>query len=415
MNRRAFVHLDEHGVGELIERADGVIEFRFDDTYLRLDDRPVLGQNFEDDLGKTYRGKRESQLPVFFANMLPEGRLRSVLERRGHIQERDDFGLLILLGRDLPGAATIVPAAAPTELHREHASAGEEESSPLRFSLAGVQMKFSVVYDHEKLTLPAQSGAGNWIVKLHGPQLPGLAQNEFSMMEWARAARFDVPECSLRPLSDLEGIPIDDIDPNSSAFVIRRYDRVAGGRVHQEDFAQVCGLAPAHKYDHLKYETLGVLIQSIIGDDGFDEYIRRVALMIATGNDDAHLKNWSLQYQDRVHPTLSPVYDQVFTGGWPRRQTIVGTSRSRIVRPQLALNLLGTKHFAELDTKVFERLGARVERASQAREIGRGALAELAATWGAIGSELPMLDVQKDLLRSHWTTVPCLREHGQLE
>lgn len=417
MSRRASIRLGERNVGELVERPDGIVEFQFAEAYSRLFPRPVLGQLFEDDLTATYRGKKErSQLPAYFANMLPEGRLRSLLESRGGIPERDDLGLLVLLGRDLPGAVVV---DSPTGEARTADDAfspgnGDDDTTPLRFSLAGVQMKFSVVHERDKLTLPARDKAGDSIVKLHGPQLPGLAQNEYSMMEWARESGFEVPACSLWALGDLEGLPIDEVDPEASAFVIRRYDREGELRLHQEDFAQVVGLWPSLKYDHLTYEKLGILVQRIVGDDGFIEYMRRIALMVATGNGDAHAKNWSLIYRDGIRPALAPLYDQVFTGAWPRLERVAGQTRRRVRSPELALKLLGMKHFGSCDSVFFERLGAKVGQPLVAREVARETLSRLRSAWARVSEALPMFADHKDLLRSHWSAVPCLREHGPL-
>src|SRR5690606_13027497 len=106
-------------------------------------------------------------------------------------------------------------------------------------------------------------------------------------------------------------------EPNTHVLAVRRYDRDDGHKIHQEDFAQVVNLAPKHKYDHVSYEQLIRLVDDILGGDGRDEMIRRLVFMIASGNGDAHLKNWSLVYRDQVHARLAPLYDQVATVAWP--------------------------------------------------------------------------------------------------
>jgi serine/threonine-protein kinase HipA len=410
--RRAIVRLGVVAVGDLIERPDGIVEFQTREDYRHSQDRPVLGQQFEDDLGATYRGKRESPLPVFFANLLPEGRLRTLLESRGLVDERDDFGLLILLGSDLPGAV-VVESMDGAELGRSlppTSDAPVADDDPFRFSLAGVQLKFSVVHQGDKLTLPARNTAGNYIVKLHGPQLVGLAENEFSVMQWARAAGLEVPECELRSLDDLKGLPLEEVDPAGMAFVIRRYDRGEAQRIHQEDLAQVSGLRPSLKYDYLKYETVGLLVNGIVGAEGFLEYIRRLAFLVASGNGDAHAKNWSLLYPDGITPQLSPLYDQVFTSAWPRLVTNAGTLRSRARKPELALKFLGKKRFVEVDLSIFERLGNQVALGPEAVNVAREMFDRAADAWRRTHSNLPMLSEHKELLRAYWRTVPCLRD-----
>jgi ABC-type glutathione transport system ATPase component len=84
-----------------------------------------------------------------------------------------------------------------------------------------------------------------------------------------------------------------------AVFAIRRYDRVKGYRVHQEDFAQLTNTPPDKKYDHITYEQMGVLALSLLGEEGLREYLSRLLFMVASGNADAHLKNWSIYYPRR--------------------------------------------------------------------------------------------------------------------
>ncbi len=44
-------------------------------------------------------------------------------------------------------------------------------------------------------------------------------------------------------------------------------------------------------------------------DDDIAELIRRIVFNTLIGNDDMHLKNWSLIYTDRHHARLAPAYD----------------------------------------------------------------------------------------------------------
>jgi serine/threonine-protein kinase HipA len=52
-----------------------------------------------------------------------------------------------------------------------------------------------------------------------------------------------------------------------------------------------------------------------VGESGEDggEFVRRLAFVIASGNGDAHLKNWSLIYPTGRRARLSPAYDQIAT------------------------------------------------------------------------------------------------------
>ncbi len=65
------------------------------------------------------------------------------------MNEEREFFLLWALGRDLPGAVTVEPAdgeAWPPEAHDGHDwPAGHVRANAFRFSLAGVQLKFSAL------------------------------------------------------------------------------------------------------------------------------------------------------------------------------------------------------------------------------------------------------------------------------
>jgi serine/threonine-protein kinase HipA len=59
----------------------------------------------------------------------------------------------------------------------------------LRFSLAGVQLKFSAVMEASGgLTVPAGGMGGSWIVKLPSARFAAVPENEFAMLELARRA-----------------------------------------------------------------------------------------------------------------------------------------------------------------------------------------------------------------------------------
>ncbi len=130
MSRRLEVLLGDQPVGMLAERSDGGAEFRFFDSYRALVPRPVLGQKFEDDLARVYRNRKGERLPDFFANLIPEGQLRKLIEKAVGLEPTDDLGLLAFVGRDLPGAVVVQPITEGTgwELSDSNAEPGEGET-----------------------------------------------------------------------------------------------------------------------------------------------------------------------------------------------------------------------------------------------------------------------------------------------
>lgn len=409
MSRRLEVLLHDRLVGYLSELPDGGVEFRFLDAYRDLVPRPVLGQKFEDDLTRVYRNRRGQGLPDFFANLIPEGRLRDVIVETAGLTAGDDLELLAFVGRDLPGAVVV----RDLEVERrglDEAPAVPVEENPvatsdgLRFSLAGVQLKFSMLREADKLTVPAKNRSGEWIVKFDSPTFPHLPANEISMLEWARIAGFEVPECHLHSVEDVKGFPNSYAPAGTQVLAIRRYDRLPEGRIHQEDFAQAVGLPPNKKYDQITHDTMADLVRRFIDQDAVDEMIRRLAFIIASGNNDAHLKNWSFVYPDTIRVRWSPLYDQVATVAWK------GPDRA------LALKLAGVKEFGRIDRSTFERFaeGAQVDNRRVMELIDR-TVERLRTTWREIASDLPLPKTHVQALREHWRKVPLLRASGPLD
>ena len=417
MTRRFDVELGNVRVGQLVELQEGRTELRLAPGYLSMARRPVLGQYFEDRDATTYSSRQSgSALPPFFAHYLPEGALREALVKAHGLEPGDDLGLLAAVGSDLPGAVRVQPASdeitssdeTPTTADAvERSSIEPGGTTGLRFSLAGVQLKFSVVREGHKLTFPARGRTGEWIVKVPGPSYPGLCENEWSIMTWAREIGFDVPECHLHSATDVTWLPELRVQADTSVFAIRRYDRgPADIRIHQEDFAQVVN-QPAGaglKYEHVTYEELGRLVLNIVDEAAFDEFLRRLVFVIASGNADAHLKNWSLVYPDGVNARLSPMYDQVATIAWPQ------------IDARLGLKLASLRDFGRVDlaalTRLADRAGATPYPVEQQVE---GVLSTMRSTWAKQARTWPLLPEHADRIREHWRRVPLMRDFGSLE
>lgn len=410
MSRRLEVLLHDQPVGTLSEMPGGGVEFRLFDTYRELVPRPVLGQKFEDDLERVHYSRKGLRLPDFFANLTPEGRLRDIIEDSAGLETGDDLALLAFVGRDLPGAVTVrslEDEGAGSSSNESPGSAVEDDEAVnegLRFSLAGVQLKFSMLREAEKLTLPAKDSSGEWIVKLDSPTFPHLPENEYSMLEWARAAGFDVPECHLHRVEDIEGFPRSYAPSGTRVLAIRRYDRLPEERVHQEDFVQALGLPPKRKFGQLTYDAMPGLVRRFINEEAVEELVRRLVFVVACGNNDAHLKNWSLVYPDKIRARWSPLYDQVATVAW------------EIPDRRLALKLGGEEAFSRIDRAAFERLieRAKIER-GRGMELLDKTLEELRTAWRAITRDLPIPQEHIAALREHWRKVPLLRAAGALD
>lgn len=297
--------------------------FALDEAYIAGRDsaRPTLSLSFLDAESNVIATPQQvtARVPAFFSNLLPEGHLRDYLAQLGQVNPVREFFLLWLLGADLPGAVRIQDAEGrslpPSDRTRTRGKDGKDDwDDVLRFSLAGVQLKFSAVLEASGgLTIPAHGIGGSWIVKLPSTKFPAVPENEYVMLELARAVGITVPEIRLVPVKKIRGLPEDMVRMEGNALVVRRFDRDGQKHIHMEDFAQVFGLFPEDKYGHRSYANIAAVLRAEAGEESTDELVRRLAFSVAIGNGDMHLKNWSLLYPDTIRPVLSPAYDFVST------------------------------------------------------------------------------------------------------
>jgi serine/threonine-protein kinase HipA len=316
--------------------------FAFEQEYFDDPNRPTLSLSFKSGTGGLVTALRPvpRRVPPFFSNLLPEGDLRTYLAKLAEVKPEREFLLLAVLGADLPGALVVTPLEGDAH---EGAAGGDHEDRPaetaMRFSLAGVQLKFSAVMEASGgLTVPADGMGGSWIVKLPSARFPAVPENEFVMLELAQRVGIAVPPNRLIGMAKIKGLPEEARTGGGTALAVQRFDRVAGGDpVHMEDFAQVFGLYPDDKYGHRSYAKIASVLWAETGEESTYEFVRRLVFSVLIGNADMHLKNWSLLYPDRRKPVLSPAYDFVATLPYIPGDT-------------LALNFGGSRSLNEITT-----------------------------------------------------------------
>lgn len=138
-------------VGLLHRDREGRTRFNPDASWLSRGQRPPLGLAFLAQPGPRLAG---TGLPLWFDNLLPEldSALRGRICRQLNLRESDAPALLRAVGHDLPGAVEV------------SGDADEDESSipepvpegRLRFSLAGMQLKLSMLRYDEARFKPLQ-------------------------------------------------------------------------------------------------------------------------------------------------------------------------------------------------------------------------------------------------------------------
>jgi serine/threonine-protein kinase HipA len=304
------VYLHGHPVATLTHVQGNRNLFAFNQAYIDDSNRSILSLSFKDQFGGLVTDFKPvgQVVPPFFSNLLPEGPLRKYLAERAGVKQHSEFFLLWMLGLDLPGAISVHPAEGeelPPQVEAEITP--EERSNMLRFSLAGVQLKFSALQNGVKaggLVIPAEGVGGSWIVKLPSQQYAGVPENEYSMMTIAKSMGMDVPDLQLLELDAIDGLPDGIGELKGQAMAIKRFDRSDKGPAHIEDFAQVFGVYPDGKYDHATYRRIAAVLGIETGDADIAEFIRRLVFSTLIGNADMHLKNWSLIYKDGRSPTL---------------------------------------------------------------------------------------------------------------
>ncbi|MGX7762633.1 type II toxin-antitoxin system HipA family toxin [Streptomyces angustmyceticus] len=348
-----------HGrrIGTLCQKGDHT-RFVLSESYLDAPLRPVLGLRFEEGLAKPYASAL--RLPKWFSNLLPEGPLREWIAHDRGVSLDREMELLAQVGHDLPGAVQVMLADGPDDDWEwaEGEGTGSEacslpSDSPWRFSLAGVALKFSMLAQGDRLTVPAAGQYGDWLVKFPDYRHPNVPRNEFAIMSLARAVGIDAPDVRLIHRDELDGVP-PRMWPNAEewAYAVRRFDRLPDAHrtpVHIEDFAQIRDKYPQAKYEGT-FESVVALAYRGQDPAGLCEAVRRIAFSTAVGNGDAHLKNWSLIYADRRVPALSPVYDLVSTVPYAPAD-----------EPEdLGLMFGGSKRFETVGIRTFKRLQSRL-------------------------------------------------------
>jgi serine/threonine-protein kinase HipA len=379
--------------------------FAFNESHVEDDNRPTLSLSFKDNLGNLLTRFKPIQrvVPPFFSNILPEGHLRRYLAERAGVSQQREFFLLWMLGQDLPGALSIHPMEGEA-LPPHAAQALPENAKPnaYRFSLAGVQLKFSALGDGTKsggLTIPAEGIGGSWSVKLPSQQFTGVPENEFSMMTLARMIGMDVPDIELIDLDAISGMPEGIGELKGQALAVRRFDRTVEGPVHTEDFAQVFGVFPEDKYKRASYANIGMVIGTETGNAGTAEYIRRLVFSTLIGNGDMHLKNWSLIYPDGRTAVLSPAYD------------LVSTIPYMAGEDTAALNYVRTKKMAEFNLDELRRLAAKAMLPEKlVIDVATETVQRFRDVWQTEKSNLPQAAKVIEMIDAHAATVPLYVE-----
>lgn len=398
-------------VGVLYRAPDGQISFEVAADYIGLGpNRPVLSMSWtklgdEEETAKRLRATDDKRalkgyLPPWFSNLLPEGALRELVERELGTGHHEEVIILERLGRDLPGAVMVIPEThEPQDMPQaDHLAIDAEKiAKAIRFSLAGVHIKFSMYKDRKKggrLTMPASFGGGNVIAKLPHRDWPRLPELEYAAMILAKHAGVDIPHCDLIDIQTVEGLPDGFTSHGDKVFICDRFDRNGNARVHVEDFSQILGAVGDRKYFVGNYETIINIGNKMTVDPlgAMLEIVRRVTVNILIGNSDAHLKNWALLYREPTFPIMAPAYDIVPTillnGDTKMALALHGAKEMTTIDPN---KLARTEKWVGAEGKLSSHMAMTVDRAFQ--------------TWPKILKELPLTKDELSKFKNWWKSL----------
>jgi len=355
---------------------------------------------------------RRQKLHPVLANLLPEGALRDYLAQSLKTHSDNEFELFAYLGQDLPGAliaTAIDPDAIPSyvldDATRVNAVKSPAQDKKKRFSLAGVQMKFSMREENGRYQIAESGALGDWIIKTPSTTHKHVPINEFTAMRLAELAGVTIPDIRLVEMDKLEQLPAINLPNEHYAYAIRRFDRHEGQRIHMEDFAQILVQYPQNKYRSANYQQIGKILYDYAEDGLGDaqQFARRLLVNILLANGDAHLKNWSVIYPDNFTASLSPAYDIVTT------RVYMGDEQD------FALNLARHKNWYESSMVQFEYWSEKTGipwRAIKPHLLDT--LEKARSLWPDALKDLPMDEEHKVGLKVHWQSLqPDFRIDGK--
>ena len=271
----------------------------------------------------------------FFANLLPEGRVRENIVRDLKIPD-SDFDLLRAIGGECAGALSILPddrEPAIDTTYRELTAeafrdlilrkgqiytgphAGTTAHEFPRLSLAGAQEKCPVLLRDSQFFLPQGEAPSSHILKFAITDYRHVPAYETVLTDLARRIELHTAVVEFHYLYVNEQA--------HDYLVIERYDRepAADGeirRLHQEDFCQALGVGRERKYETsggVDFTECFRLLREVSSEPALDaeQLLRWQIFNYLAGNSDGHAKNLSLLYYKDGTIRLAPFYDLVCT------------------------------------------------------------------------------------------------------
>ncbi len=357
MSTALSVFLNQDRIGRLWLDSARRLVFQYDPAWLGQQPSVLLSLS----LPLRPEPYAEDTARPFFANLLPEAEVRHKLARQLGLSERNDYGLLEIIGGDCAGAVSLLPEGALSTDSGEYRLLTEEKlhdivtrlpTRPLlageegvRLSLAGAQDKLPVYVDNGQVFLPLGAYPSSHILKTPIRDLIGTVENEAYCMAFAARMGVAVPAAWVRRGQD-------------RLYLVERFDRQCNTqghlvRLHQEDFCQALGVPPDMKYEKEGGPSLRLCAQlirqhSLRPAADLKALLGWVIFNYLIGNADAHGKNLSfLLMAEGV--SLAPFYDLLCTAVYPH------------LTDRLAMRIGGEDRPAWVNREQWERLAADLD------------------------------------------------------
>lgn len=183
------------------------------------------------------------------------------------------------------------------------------EENQKRMSISGVQEKFSVLLEKNKLRLINEGERGTYILKpvpRVGKKTDQMPANEHLTMQIARQV-YGIETAENALIFFKDGTP---------AYITKRFDvKEDGTKLAQDDFASLAGRTPQRHGEHYKYLgnylELFQLMEAHLPAYKLEapKLLKVLIFNYLFSNGDAHFKNFSLLETPMGDYRLSPAYD----------------------------------------------------------------------------------------------------------
>jgi serine/threonine-protein kinase HipA len=246
------------------------------------------------------------------------------------------------------------------------------EENRNRMSISGVQEKFSVILDKNKLRLVREGEQGNYILKpipTAGRRPDQMPANEHLTMQIARQVYgIETAENALIFFSD-----------GAQAYITKRFDRQADGRkLAQDDFASLAGRTPQTHGEHYKYlgnylDTFELMRKYVPAYTVESPKLLRILMFnYLFSNGDAHFKNFSLLETDQGDYRLSPAYDLLNSQIHIRDKDFAldeGLLPKKLAEGKVMQQFTLLAEITGINSKVFERIVSQILSGSKKVEL----------------------------------------------